>query len=163
MGYKYTNDNINNNNPYFKWGFNKHYGGMRIIGGGVGDDLYIPEPPFRELYEGPLMRPNKEIGKLLYDGAHVVHTLVRVFDGEKDEFIESVYYENKKNKNDPLIGHNVVHKFDAKKLDDKYYHPVEGSKDSLKHLTVDQLYNMIEKDQGKYEQFKNDCVLQEKF
>ena len=63
----------------------------------------------------------------------------------------------------PLIGHNMVDKFDAKLLDYEYYHPVKGSKDSLKNLTVDQLYNMIEKDQGKYEQFKNDCVLQEKF
>ena len=112
------------------------------------------EPPFTEIYEGALMRPNKKVGKELYEGAHVVHTLVRVFDVEKDVFIES-YCED--DENSPLNGHNIVNIFDAKELDYKLYHPVEGSKDSL-NLTVDQLYNKIKNDQGSYDPIKNNCI-----
>ena len=112
------------------------------------------EQPFTQLYEGALMTPTPRIGEALYKGAHVVHTLVRVYDGKNDVFIES-YCEN--DENDPLYGHNVVNIFDAKDLDYKRYHPVKGSKGNL-NLTADQLINSIEMDQGTYEPTRNDCV-----
>ena len=62
--------------------------------------------PFTRLWEGALKRPTPEVGQDLYDGAHVVHTLVEVYDGKKHVFIESYCYEE--DKNDPLYGHNVV-------------------------------------------------------
>lgn len=77
---------------------------------------------------------------------------------KKHVFIELVSYENEDNKNDPLNGHNYI--YDAKNLPDNFYkeyHPVKGSKGSLKNITVDQIYN-IKRDQGTYKQFENDCV-----
>ena len=96
------------------------------------------------------MTPTPEIGQDLYKWAHIVHTIVEVYDGKKHVFIESV--------KDPLNGHNVVYIFDEKDLDKKQYYPVEGSIGSLKNLTVDELCNKIEEDYGIYELCKNDCV-----
>ena len=62
---------------------------------------------------------------------------------KKHVFIELVSYENEDNKNDPLNGHNYI--YDAKNLPDNFYkeyHPVKGSKGSLKNITVDQIYNI---------------------
>ena len=151
-----NNNNNNNNNPRV----------MRFIGGGGYDEKYITtqreldqaqeeyqrptEEPFTRLWEGALMTPTKEIGQDLYKGAHIVHTIVEVYDGKKHVFIESV--------KDPLNGHNIVYIFDEKDLDKKQYYPVESSIGSLKNLTVDELCNKIEEDYGIYELCKNDCV-----
>ena len=109
------------------------------------------EEPYTRLWEGALKRPNPKIGKALYKGAHVVHTLVEVYDGEKHVFIESGS-EN---------GHNILYILDAKTLKGNFfkdYHSVDGSKASLKNITVDQICNNLKYDYGQYEQFSNDCV-----
>ena len=80
--------------------------------------------PYTRLWEGALLRPTPEIGQDFYKGAHIVHTLVEVYDGKNHVFIESG--------KDPLNGHNILYMCDAKLLDYKQYHPVKGSKGILK-------------------------------